>query len=245
MHCREFERRLNAALDERKRPEADTSLTAHAAECEDCRQFLEGQELLFVGLSRIAAPSLGCDFAPQVVAKAEMKRSPMVPFRARLLVATCLGSAAAMLVALSTVWYARRSDAVAVQKSAAAASPIVASRQGNPSLAMIQPGGPRRSVAPGGLTPVTGADWLIEAPRLPGHLRNCRGAIDELAIVLPEAALRLDEMEQMAPGIRPLRAALSIVWDTLCRTLPGARVDSPRPSRDNTSLWWFEQVRVA
>jgi hypothetical protein len=235
MRCLDFERRLNAQLDERMRPQSDADLAAHAAGCERCRRLLLAQEKLFVGLSRMTAPPLGRDFARGVVAKASLRPSATVVSRAPLVVAACLGSAAAVLLALWTAWHSR-SDLGGIGKMAAAV-PAITARHGNSTLAIGQAQGNRPSVA--------GGDWLIEAPRLPGRLRNYRGAIDELALALPEAAQRLDEMEQIAPGIRPLRAALSIVWDTLCRTLPGARVDSPRPTRENTSLWWFEQMRVA
>jgi len=235
MRCLDFERRLNALLDERMRPQSDPHLAAHAASCERCRRLLAGQEKLLVGLSRMTAPPLSRDFARRVVIQARLKPAVTAVSRGPFVVAACFASAAAVLLALWTAWNSR-GDLAGIAKLAAEMPKMTAS-QGNGTLAITQ--------APGNRPPVAGADWLIEAPRLAGRLRNYRGAIDELADVLPEAAQRLDEMEQIAPGIRPLRAALSIVWDTLCRTLPGARSDAPRPTRENTSLWWFEQVRVA
>ena len=92
---------------------------------------------------------------------------------------------------------------------------------------------------------MTSADLLLEAPRLPTRFRTYRGAMDELAVAFPGAALRLDEMEHLAPGIRPLRASLAMIWDTLCRTIPTARGDAPRPQRGRTSLSPFESMRVA
>lgn len=245
MRCREFERRLNALLDARKSPDNDPSLAAHAAECDDCRRLVRGQELLLAGLSQIKAPRPGRNFAARVTAKVAPQRSSVVPYRAALLLVTSVASAAAVLMAISTFWYARQQGGQTAAWPAAAPGSMVMKRQAPRTLAIMQPGQPRPAIARAQPPAITGADWLIEAPRLPRRLRNYEEAIDELAVVLPEAALRLDEMEQIAPGIRPLRAALLIVWDTLCRTLPGARVDSPQPERERTSLWWFEQMRVA
>ena len=69
---------------------------------------------------------------------------------------------------------------------------------------------------------MSGADLLIAAPRLPAHLREYRGAIDDFVVSLPAAASRLEEMERVAPGIRPLRASFSIIWETLSLSIPAA-----------------------
>jgi hypothetical protein len=245
MQCPEFERRLNDVLDERERPEADPLLSAHAAQCERCAQTLAGQEKLLMGLSWIATPALGREFARRIVAEAVTKPSSMASHRAWLSLAACLASAAVMLLAVSMVWYARRGSATFGEKSAAARQSIAITPQRGHRLAITNPGRGQRPAAGRDRPALTGGDWLLEAPRLPGHLRSYRVAIDDLTIALPEAVERLDEVERLAPGMRPLRVSLSMIWDTLCRTLPGACVDSPPPSRGRTSRWRPEPVRVA
>src|SRR5205085_2555253 len=75
------------------------------------------------------------------------------------------------------------------------------------------------------------ADWLIEAPRIHDHLDS----IDNLAATLPQTVERFDEVERLAPGIRPLRASFSLIWDTLRRTIAGTSEDDVQ-LRDRTSL---------
>lgn len=241
MQCREFERRLNAMLDERRPLQSDRWLAAHAAICENCRQQLHAQQTLFVGLSRIAVPPLDRDFARQVVQQVSI-HSPSRASRRWVSAAACLAAAAVMLLAVSAVWYARQNkndDG----KSGRARPSFAVGRQRGAVLAMAQPG--RISIVRPNHPAMTGADLLLEAPRLPEHLRGYRGAMDELAGSFPEAALRLDEVERLAPGIRPLRLSLSMIWDTLCRTFPGARAESPPATREHTGLWWLEPLGLA
>jgi hypothetical protein len=217
MHCREFEERLNDLLDERERPADDRQLAAHAAQCGPCRQALAGHDALLSGLARAATPPLGRDFARRVIAATSAGPAPGRVHSAQrgwLAIGAALASAAAMLIGLSLAWRARDSDPAAI------AGPTTASR-GRPSL--------------------TGADLLIQAPRFPNHVRT---SFDELAIALPGAVDRLDEVEQIAPGIRPLRVSLFLIWDTLCRTVPGVRDSEPQP-RERTTHWALELMRVA
>ena len=243
MQCREFEQRLNELLDERARPEADSRLSAHAARCPRCRQILAGQQMLLEGLSQLATPTLRRDFAQRVVA--EVATRPAAPRVGRrwISLAACLASAAAMLLAVSLVWYARRTRPVLDRPFDTAHRSAALPRQN--ALAMVQSGGSQRPTAQRQRPALTGADLLLEAPRLPGHLLSYRAAIDDLGTTLPEAVERLDEVERLTPGIRPLRVSLYMIWDTLCRTIPGARVDSPPPNRGRTSLRWLEPVRLA
>jgi HAMP domain-containing protein len=244
MHCRDFEQRLNDVLDQRQRPEADPWLNAHAAQCEHCAQLLTGQRALLAGLSRAATPTLGRDFARRVVNEKAMQPSRGAARRTWLALAACLASAAAMLLALSAVWYSRQSSRALAGQSSSARDSIITARPRARGFAMTQPSAKRRPAAAPPQAALTGGDLLLEAPRLPGRLRSYRVAIDDLTMALPEAVERLDEVERLAPGIRPLRVSLSMIWNTLCRTLPGSRVESPPPSRNRTSLWWLEPIRV-
>jgi hypothetical protein len=245
MQCREFEQRLNDLLDERRSPQADPRLSAHAARCDRCRQLLSGQATLLLGLSQMVTPVPDRNFARRVVAEVVVKPSGVAPRRIWLSLAACLVSAAAMLLTVSLVWYARRSNTTGDGESAGARGTFAIARQRGPNLAlMTKPVDGRRRAAGRDRPALTGADLLLEAPRLPEHLRSYYVAIDDLGAALPEAALRLDEVERSTPGIRPLRVSLFMIWDTLCRTIPGNRVDAPPQSRGRTSLWWLEPVRI-
>jgi len=84
---------------------------------------------------------------------------------------------------------------------------------------------------------VHGHSWDTSPGSLPERLREYRGAIDNLAIALPGAAEQLDQMEQLAPGLRPFRLSLALLWNTLCRTIPGACSEEPAEPRERTSDW--------
>src|SRR5262245_18626492 len=113
MHCHEFEDRLNAALDERRNPEADFKLARHALECPPCHQLLDGHQALLTALQQLPPPGLSSHFAQRVVAASVVAAEPSIAARTAnrgwLAVGTLLASAAAILIAVSLVWIARRS----------------------------------------------------------------------------------------------------------------------------------------
>ena len=248
MHCHEFEKRLNVRLDERGNPAADDRLAAHAADCEGCRQLLADHASLFAGLSRMNMPALRRSFASRVVTAAAPVTTRFVAPRSTdrtwLALGAALASAAAMLLAISLVWHARHRDAGLADNANPAPSWFGGSRSRLPGLAIAQPPYGGRKSAGRNAPAMTSADFFLAAPRLPSRLSAYRGAIDELAVAFPDAARRLDEMEHLAPGIRPLRASLAMIWDTLCRTIPTTRSDPSAPP-NRTSLGWFEFTRIA
>ena len=93
---------------------------------------------------------------------------------------------------------------------------------------------------------MTQGNLLIQAPRLPEHFRGgYRGAIDTLAVSLPETALHLQDVERIAPGIRPIRVTLSMLWEAFCRAIPGGGQQNDPAPRPRTSLSWAEAVQFA
>ena len=247
MHCSEFHHRLNVVLDERRNPAADQRLADHASGCENCRQILNDQRALLSGLSRVRTPLLPSNFAQRVVLAAEVQTSQAALRFRRLhrpiwrVAGALLAAAATMLLAVGTLWYARHREPV-VAENGDAASPPVRARGGFRGFAVATPPRAGRKSSKHASSPVTSADLLLEAPRLPSRLR---GSLGEIAMGLPDAARRLDELEQLAPGLRPLRASLSLIWDTLCRTIPTGRSQSPEPARPRTSLSVAEFLLLA
>ena len=51
MQCTQFETRVHELLDSRQRPQDDPRLQQHAADCQDCSQFMLGQHMMLDGLS--------------------------------------------------------------------------------------------------------------------------------------------------------------------------------------------------
>jgi hypothetical protein len=68
-------------------------------------------------------------------------------------------------------------------------------------------------------------------------------SLENMAAGLPEAALRIDEMERIAPGIRPIRVSLVVLWDALRRAIPGMQPSEAAPARTSWQFW--ESTRVA
>ena len=243
MHCREFEDRLQAILDDRRTPQRDPRLRDHAARCESCRQLLTDQAALLADFSRRHAPQPRADFSRRVVLAATV--APLRRNSARktwLAIGTALASAAAVLLAVSLAMYSRPTS-TAVVAQASLRRPIAAGPRGR-GFAITQPVLSHQQISRAQMPQVTGADLILEAPGLPGRL-NYRGAIDELVTALPEAGHRLEQMEYVAPGLRPLRLSLSAIWETLCRTIPGSQQESPTTKPRRTSNWWLEPIRVA
>jgi len=244
MHCSEFHHRLDDLLDDRENPAADPRLTAHAADCEGCHQYLNEQTALLAELSGIKTPALDSAFSRRVVAMvtAEVRpaRAAWPLRRISWALGVALTSAAAMLLAISTVWYAHRPEWTVANANTAPERFTSGSRF--PGFAFIVPPylGHKPVAPPAPTARITIADVLLESPRLPSRLHGYRGALDELAI-----AERLDEFEQFAPAFRPLRASLAVIWDTLFRTIPTARSDASPPPRDDTSLSLIKALYVA
>jgi hypothetical protein len=233
MHCHEFESRLNDVLDDRGQPRADGQLVAHAQHCDSCRQLLAGQQALFAGLKhRPLAATVLTGFADRVVAQsgqAVQVAQRVSPARAWWAVATVLSTAAAVLLVVSLVWQARRGNLPRPDHN------IV---NNGPSIPTPLPkrGAPRNGLA------MSQADWLIEAPRLPSHIRGSyRGTLDNLAVALPETVQQLDHVEHYAPGIRPIRISFGLMIDALWRTFPGSR-DEDRPTRTSFRASELRQV---
>ncbi len=244
MHCSDFHRRLDTVLDDRQNPAADPILTAHAASCHSCRRYLHGQAALLAGLSRMQTPTLDASFSRRVVVLAAPAIRPArAPRRLRRIswaLGVALSSAAATLLAISIVWYAHRRD-LAVVDANQAPPQVEGLRSRFPRIAWLAPPyfGPKSNPRPA--PKITIADVLLESPRWPSRWHGYRDALDEWAI-----AERLEEFEQLSPAIRPLRASLAVIWDTLCRTIPIAtRNDSPSPARDGTGFFLHGPLGVA
>jgi hypothetical protein len=235
MQCREFEQRLNDVLDERGDPAADSWLLAHAHGCEPCRQMLAGQRLLLAGLRQSAAPPLPAGLARRAVAAAAadaIQIRPRPVSRSLLAAVTLFTSAAAALLALSLVWYARSRE------------PVIARSPANPPAtrndSKAQPRIPARQ--PGGTLAFSQTDMLVEAPHFAEHLRD---GLDEFAVAFPETVERYGEVERLAPGIRPLRLSFALFWDTLFRALPSVRDSRASQPKGGASFLNWDVLGIA
>jgi hypothetical protein len=270
MQCHEFENRLNVLLDERRVPESDPQLAAHAAECEECGRALAGQAALLGGLASLCTPELPANFSECVVAQVVEPVVPAtvmpatMPARSRGLwwvVGAAATVAAVLVLAVNVGIMSRRHRDRAAElanQSPTAVQRTQREKQPRPrGLATINPGpavkqpeaAPRptpraappqvaRTPAPIGVAPSG------EQPQPLGmSLSAYRLSLENMAAGLPEAALRIDEMERIAPGIRPIRVSLVVLWDALRRAIPGMHPSEAEPARTSWHFW--ESTRVA
>lgn len=83
----------------------------------------------------------------------------------------------------------------------------------------------------------TEADLILGAPGFPNNL---------IAMAVPHgAALRYEQIERVAPGIRPLRESLALLWNTFFRTLPTERDANTPPTDERAGRWWAYSWQLA
>jgi hypothetical protein len=240
MHCSTFQHRLDALLDDRRDPAADHLLSAHAVNCHHCRQILAEHVALVAALSRLAKPEPTPDFSHRVVAVA----APAMPrattkFRWQTgpAIVAVLASAAAMLITVSMVWLSRTNSGAPQNGVASSGVRFWIRGFGIATPPRAQSKELRTAAV------VSIADVLLQTPRLPRRLGAYSDRID-LAVALPVAAQRLDELERMSPGLRSLRASWSMIWETLFLSIPAPASDSSPTPREGigSRIGWLSHA---
>lgn len=100
MRCEQFEDRLQLLLDQRRVPERDTQLVAHAQVCPPCRELLSVQAQLFDALELAEVPDLPEDFARDVVAQVKPAVVVEPPTSGNRMAPILLAIAASLLLGL-------------------------------------------------------------------------------------------------------------------------------------------------
>src|SRR5262245_43986354 len=95
--CRRFKARLDAVLDERRRPEQDAQLRSHARYCPDCAAWMKSQAMVLAALESMADEECPADFAFRVLQSVEPVRRPS---RWRRLAVAAMAVAAGLLLAI-------------------------------------------------------------------------------------------------------------------------------------------------
>jgi hypothetical protein len=215
-------------------------LRDHARSCEGCRQILIAQRRLLDLLHRTAPAAVDGGRMERLVEvlQAEVRRRTCaVPSRTaglvyRLAAGGAVVAASLLLVAMAT-WLTSGARGplggkLATWRSGSPPSPPhVAGRSAQrhlPAVALARPPGKlpgppqdrREPPLPEGYRlSWHPADLLLEAPRLPNHWQTYRPTVDELVVAIPRVTQRLDDVDQWAPGLRPLKLSLVRVWEAL------------------------------
>lgn len=250
MKCTDFEDRLNELLDDRRAPQDDAALQAHAEICSECREMLLAQESLFRGVAllqrRTPAPELGKRVLRELNAPGTPGNAPPptlapLPSPPRRSWLPLLAAAAAVMLAVGfSVWLVNRGNQVrniaqprdrgVHPKGLAIGTPgkRVNPKQNEslvppPQVAVKQP----IVVSPETLSPQT----RILTPE---EHEQYREAMASLATQLSTSAQwpQIDniDMEHYAPGIRPIRESFGVALEALLKTIPSGKKDiAPTP----------------
>jgi hypothetical protein len=108
MQCEEFEDRLNAVLDERRRPEWDPALQLHCQMCPDCRHRAEEYRALLEGLDAMTGIEAPRALTPRVLSRLQPAHRVIRSSTA----AATLAMAASLLIAFLpwTQWVGRQAN---------------------------------------------------------------------------------------------------------------------------------------
>jgi hypothetical protein len=102
VHCEEFERRLNALLDERRHVGGDAELSAHACGCPACDRLLRHYEAMLDGIALLDVPQPPAELTARVLARHRTKSEP--PRRRRALVGMALAATLVIAALPAVAW---------------------------------------------------------------------------------------------------------------------------------------------
>jgi len=208
MQCEEFEERLNAVLDERRRPEADVELRLHCENCPPCRHIAASYDALLDGFyaltSETALAGLGpADLGVRVVADLRVEPTHR---RARSLAAVALATAATLLIAVVPFFRSAPENASADRPSQQIASAQKAKHARRPAA---------RSQATGLTAIAASAIPLDSLPMVPELLSLARSEADDPYVDLAkETGQSLATVVLYVPGIGGAKGIMDIESDS-------------------------------
>lgn len=259
MKCIDFEHRLNELLDDRLSPQEDAALVGHAENCVDCREMLAAQENLFLGMAALQRRTPWLDIGPRVLDELNATATLAAPItlpppvRRPLRWLPLLASAAVVLIAVGVgMWIVGRNNRVT---EVAQPGPKAQDKERLHGLSFIKPGGtrgqqrvPAPQVAPAPKT-VPQPEAIVKTPApeegprfVPAPVPpqpfapqpDIDGAIATIASQWQSSSqwqVETINVEQYAPGIRPIRESFEVAIDALLKTtIPQGKKESrPMP----------------
>ncbi|HUE72262.1 MAG TPA: hypothetical protein VMP01_15365 [Pirellulaceae bacterium] len=231
MQCHEFEERMHTLLDERRLPQSDARLLAHAEQCPDCRLNLRAWEVLSQNLDQASSHLPPGGFAQRVVSQLEVRPAEYgAPTRYRSwLLAGAAATAAAIGLLAVTIGQNRHRPKPAPPAIAAPDSP--AENRALATSPVVDIGPDNKPVNAESLTQEQSLQASpAELSRADvDSLQQYSQAFQSLASQVPQAVERLDEVEEATPGLRPVRTSFSLAIGTIRRTIPPPRKAAPPP----------------
>lgn len=228
MNCHQFEERLNDLLDERLPVGEDESLREHAAECTDCRESWLAQQQL-VDFFHKNRPRLRKEWSQQnAVAVVQPTKGSRSLLDVRWLIVAGVGIAAAVLLMFSPAW--RPTENLSGENSEGNLN-----RKKNAGLAVAQPVSPQTRAA------TNPNEISAQAPNFAmpfDQLIGWQQWVDRI----PDSLEEIEQVEEMSPGLRPLRSSFSLAFHALWRTFPTSREPREKSSEGAQKIWWERTV---
>lgn len=233
MHCEQFESRLQQLLDRRMQAQFDDRLLAHARHCAHCRETLHTWTVLRDGFEMSQRAETSPGFTERVMAR--VPPAATAPRRRKSFIAATTAFAAMLVVALIPLWQgfyhgADHSPETAAARSADTSTlpeePQIKPRSAQPSLPTSHESVPYLPV-----NTMAGRDHPFVGSVTREHWHLFRGFADQLAAVPVD---RLETVEKMPGGLRPIANSFQVALMLLRRTLPGS--DSQPNQRSQSSL---------
>lgn len=205
MRCVEFQQRWQLLLDQRRSPEDDKILRAHADGCPDCDEFLQLQTILFREVARTRSTNI-----PSGARSRQRWANTML---------IALSVACSLLVVVVPAWrhMQRRYDGDRLNRSV-----VLTGQRGGispglwvaktPSLAQ-----PRVSETSPRIAPLNAVALTAEQESLRKLMQDMAARLSDV----PEE--KLEPLDRIAGGFRPLANTLGVAWDALRRTIPVGR----------------------
>jgi hypothetical protein len=224
MQCEEFEDRLNAVLDERRRPAWDDELRLHCETCTACRQTAAAYDAMLDGFYALAAPDAPDDMALRVVAEMRADRPQARRWAAAV---GALATAAVVLVVVGPLVRRGPQAPTPAAKPLANLASVAPAKQLPVEQIPLVPGLLSIAAAPegdpyAGLAKETGQGLATVILYVPG-VGGSRGIIDaEGAGGAGEPAWAV----QMSEGLKPITNSVTETFDLLLRSLPVAQLAS-------------------
>lgn len=247
MRCDDFHKRWQALLDQRRSPQRDELLCAHAATCQDCSEVLRIQTLMFREIERskgsgrmLTQPDYCHPVRNRTSQTATMTESAVTAFvprysikalRARRQVAKSLfvglAVAASLLVLMIPAWrlstlrgHGARSKSRIARSAPRALPPTI----------WIAKSSSQPSAIPAESTPSQAGGITAEQAALRRLMQNMAAKLSDV----PEE--QLEPLDRIAGGFRPLANTLGVAWDALRRTISVGR--SPTVNDPQAILGW-------
>ena len=223
MRCDEFEGRLQSVMDRRSAPEKDLALRDHGAVCESCGSLLAGASQLLAGIERSKVAhrmALATDFSAQAVTQASSaRRQPKRPWV--LLAVAVVGLAASWLLLLLPVPWQQLDPP---PPTIVATDPVPIE---HPTLAVSVADSP---------TVEKFSRHNLGQPAVDGAGKTMTA--EDYGQIPPEWILafqrvRLESVDQIAVGFRPLASTLNVAFDALRRTWRGSQGGPPPSPTDS------------